>query len=170
MSKDKVAPLGLWGLFLVVTVAAGAWLALAAPTHTQRERPRSADAIDTSAEINDGELLRLAEDQEAVHAGARLFSRYCSRCHGSVGEGSVGPNLTDDFWIGGSTPIDIYWTIHDGRMARGMPAAGALGAAACKKVAAYVLAVRGRNLPGRSPQGKPTAGTQPVPATRVAGR
>jgi hypothetical protein len=156
--KDRSSP-GLWVLFVGVAISAGAWLALGAPVaHRRQPVDRAADAMHTGGEISDGALLRLVEDQETVRAGARLFSRYCSRCHGSVGEGGIGPNLTDDFWIGGDSPVDIYWTIHDGRMALGMPAAGAvLGPVACRQVAAYVLAVRGRNLPGRPPQGRRVA-------------
>lgn len=176
MDGHKQPRAALGGFYLVIlALAGGAWFALDALSSGDQPRRHPAEvtaSADTGAEVSDDELLRLAEDRQTVRAGAQLFSLHCSRCHGSVGEGSIGPNLTDDYWIGGSAPVDIYQTIHDGRLTSGMPAAGPqLGARACKLVAAYVLAVRGRNLPGRPPQGRRAAAeaASALPA-RVAGR
>ncbi len=156
------------GFVLVIGLCFVGWFALDALSPTEQPRRRLAEtSVD---ELSDDELLRMAGDHQAVRAGARLFSQHCARCHGSMGEGSLGPNLTDDYWIGGSAPVDIYQTIHDGRLTSGMPAAGSLiGERACKLVTAYVLAVRGRNLPGRPPQGR-RAALDAAPATRVAER
>jgi cytochrome c oxidase cbb3-type subunit 3 len=42
-----------------------------------------------------------------------------------------------------------------GRDGKGMPSWGlTLGTAACKQLAAYVLTVRGTNVPGKPPQGE----------------
>jgi len=160
------------GFALVIALCFAAWFALDALSPAEQPRRRSADSTaDTGAAITDDDLLQLAEDHKSVRVGARLFGQYCARCHGSVGEGSIGPNLTDDYWIGGSAPVDIYRTIHDGRMTSGMPAAGTLGERACQQLAAYVLAVRGRNLPGRPPQGRRAAlDAAPAVPTEVAER
>jgi cbb3-type cytochrome c oxidase subunit III len=174
MDGQKQPRAALGGFYLVViALAAGGWLAIDALSSRERPRESSTEATaPADSEVSDQELLGLAQDHQTVRAGARLFSLYCARCHGSVGEGSIGPNLTDDFWIGGSAPVDIYQTIHDGRVTSGMPAAGpALGARACKQVAAYVLAVRGRNVPGRPPQGRRATAAAPLDLpTRVAER
>jgi len=55
--------------------------------------------------------------------GKRLFSAFnCSGCHANGG-GGIGPALTDDKWIYGSEPEQIYSTIVEGRP-NGMPAFG----------------------------------------------
>jgi cytochrome c oxidase cbb3-type subunit 3 len=53
--------------------------------------------------------------------GERLFGWYnCSGCHGRGGGGGMGPALSDDRWLYGSTPDDIFKTIMEGRP-NGMP-------------------------------------------------
>ncbi len=56
----------------------------------------------------------------AVSEGKRLFDQMnCSGCH-SHGGGGIGPPLTDDEWIYGSDPQNIFSTIVEGRP-NGMP-------------------------------------------------
>jgi cytochrome c oxidase cbb3-type subunit 3 len=52
--------------------------------------------------------------------GQQLFSTACSPCHLADGGGSVGPNLTDDYWIHGNTIQDIFKTIKYGYPEKGM--------------------------------------------------
>jgi cytochrome c oxidase cbb3-type subunit 3 len=112
-------------------------------------------ALDTGEEVTEAALTALAADPLAIKAGEQVFSRNCVECHGASGEGKIGPNLTDDYWIGGGAPLDIYQTILHGREARGMPNWRIkLGPGACKQAAAYVLGLRGKNLPGKPPQGQ----------------
>ena len=55
--------------------------------------------------------------------GKRLFAAFnCSGCHLNGG-GGIGPALTDDKWIYGAEPEQIYSTIVEGRP-NGMPAFG----------------------------------------------
>src|SRR2546423_12441408 len=57
----------------------------------------------------------------AVSEGKTLFDQMnCSGCH-SHGGGGIGPPLTDDEWIYGSDPQNIFSTITEGRP-NGMPA------------------------------------------------
>ena len=51
----------------------------------------------------------------AVAEGKRLFDQMnCSGCH-SHGGGGIGPPLSDDQWIYGSDPQNIFSTIVEGR-------------------------------------------------------
>lgn len=64
----------------------------------------------------------LAADADAVRVGSRLYSAYCTGCHGSDAAGNTGfPNLRDDYWQWGSTGDDIKHSILEGRTAA-MPA------------------------------------------------
>ncbi len=148
----------LWAAWLTVAVAAATWLWSEAfhlaPGPLERYLADRAAALDTGEPVTDEALVALAGDKLAIQAGGDLFARNCVKCHGARGEGNIGPNLTDAFWIGGSAPLDIYQTIILGRDGKGMPSWGLqLGTGACKQIAAYALTIRDTNLPGKPPQG-----------------
>ena len=79
----------------------------------------------------------------AVAEGKRLFDQMnCSGCH-SHGGGGIGPALTDDDWIYGSDPQNIFSTIIEGRP-NGMPAfRGRIPNAQVWELVAYVRALGG---------------------------
>jgi len=79
----------------------------------------------------------------AVSEGKQLFDQMnCSGCH-SHGGGGIGPPLTDDEWIYGSEPQNIFATIVEGRP-NGMPAfRGKLANYQVWELAAYVRALGG---------------------------
>lgn len=84
-------------------------------------------------------IADVAKDEQALKMGGRLFSTYCSICHGSDAKGAVGfPNLSDSNWRWGGEPDTIKTTILHGRMAI-MPAWGSIiGDDGVKNVSAYV--------------------------------
>ena len=43
----------------------------------------------------------LSTDKTTLDKGKELFTKNCVACHGPDGQGGIGPNLTDDFWIHG---------------------------------------------------------------------
>ena len=62
------------------------------------------------------DLETLAGNPEALEVGRRLFSNYCSTCHGSDARGARGfPNLRDNDWLYGGDPETIKTTILKGR-------------------------------------------------------
>jgi cytochrome c oxidase cbb3-type subunit 3 len=68
------------------------------------------------------DLVSVSENPEAITIGKRLFSAYCTQCHGSDAGGARGyPNLRDDDWLHGNKPIDIKKAILEGRTGN-MPA------------------------------------------------
>lgn len=67
-----------------------------------------------------------AGDAVARSEGGRLFrAMNCVYCHGSGGEGGMGPSLVDTEWLFGHTSADRFLSVWGGR-ARGMPAYGRL--------------------------------------------
>ncbi len=93
------------------------------------------------------EIKKLAKNDEAMKTGARLFSAYCSVCHGSDARGAKGfPNLRDDEWLWGGSTKQIKESILNGRRAS-MPAwGGALGDKGVEEVSAYVMSLSGRSV------------------------
>ncbi|GAB4092826.1 cytochrome c family protein [Flaviaesturariibacter terrae] len=59
-------------------------------------------------------------DAAGVEAGKAIFQKNCFMCHGAAGEGGVGPNLTDDYWLHGGTINDVFHTIKYGYPDKGM--------------------------------------------------
>ena len=59
-------------------------------------------------------------DAAGIEAGRRLFEANCIACHLKDGGGSVGPNLTDNYWIHKGSLNDIYNTIKIGYPDKGM--------------------------------------------------
>ncbi len=96
-------------------------------------------------------------DSNAIAAGKSTYSANCAPCHGVVGEGTIGPNLTDNFWLHGGTPEKIYLTISNGVVEKGMPAWGAVvGDKKVREMVAYVVSLKGSN----PANGKPAQGTE----------
>jgi len=81
----------------------------------------------------------VAQDDNALKIGGRLFANYCSICHGSDAKGSNGfPNLADNQWRWGGDAETIKTSILHGRVAV-MPAWGqVIGEEGVKNVAAFV--------------------------------
>ncbi|MBL7703610.1 MAG: c-type cytochrome [Ferruginibacter sp.] len=59
-------------------------------------------------------------DAAGITAGKNLFETNCVACHLKDGGGSVGPNLTDDYWLHKGSLNDIYNTIKVGYPDKGM--------------------------------------------------
>ena len=92
-------------------------------------------------------VARLVNERDAMQIGERLFSTYCTTCHGSDARGVRGfPNLRDGDWLYGETPEDIEFTITNGRQGA-MPAWGPLlGESGVFQVAEYVRSLGGRDV------------------------
>lgn len=54
------------------------------------------------------------EEKAALAEGQALYRGLCSGCHGGMGRGGKGPDLTDDRWLHGSKDEDITRVIKNG--------------------------------------------------------
>jgi mono/diheme cytochrome c family protein len=78
------------------------------------------------ARVDPGIANPFAGDAAAIAAGKRHFAAFnCAGCHAPLGGGGMGPPLSDNDWIYGGDPAQIYLTILHGR-AQGMPAFGSM--------------------------------------------
>lgn len=93
---------------------------------------------------------------EAAKVGQKTFKRKCKACHGANGEGGIGPNLTDNYWINGDGSLGaIYKVIDKGVVEKGMAAWGeTLDKKQMFAVLKYVIDFRGTSPEGaKEPQG-----------------
>lgn len=110
--------------------------------------------------VNEELLSSVMADPTAVSAGAEKFATLCASCHGKSGEGLVGPNLTDNFWLhtDGSL-MAIRRVIANGVPEKGMPAwEKMMSAEDLANLVAYLGTLRGTNVPGKEPQGEEVEG------------
>jgi cytochrome c oxidase cbb3-type subunit III len=119
---------------------------------------REAHAAEHPAfEIDEENLIAFLEDDAALEGGQRTYMMYCAACHGAQGQGSIGPNLTDGYFIHGGTLVDVYTVITDGIADRGMPGwENTLTAEERAALTAYLRSIEGSNPPNpRPPEGEP---------------
>ncbi|MEL6925908.1 MAG: cbb3-type cytochrome c oxidase N-terminal domain-containing protein, partial [Bacteroidota bacterium] len=102
---------------------------------------------------NNVEALLGAAD---LDLGKQVYTSFCVACHGTLGEGGVGPNLTDDYWLHGGDIKAVFKTIKYGVPEKGMiPWQDQMPAADMHRVASYIMTLVGTTPPnGKAPQGK----------------
>jgi cytochrome c oxidase cbb3-type subunit 3 len=69
--------------------------------------------------VDETNVKYLSADTDLA-AGKQIFTQACAACHLADGGGSVGPNLTDDYWLHGGDIKDIFKTIKYGVVEKGM--------------------------------------------------
>jgi cytochrome c oxidase cbb3-type subunit 3 len=141
---------GYWFVYEVTKAAPSPLAAFQAETAAAEKRRAEAGPV------TDETLAVLAKDPATVASGKQVFVSTCAPCHGAQGQGIIGPNLTDKFWLHGGKPVEIHKSITNGYPEKGMrPWGQMLGATRVRAVAAFVLSIKGQNLAGRPPQGQP---------------
>ncbi len=73
-----------------------------------------------SANNVDESSVTLLTDGASVGEGKDLFIKNCVACHLADGGGSVGPNLTDEYWLHGGSIQNVFKTIKYGWQDKGM--------------------------------------------------
>lgn len=119
----------------------------------QAEQQRAEEAAGVKTEED---YLALVTNKEAIERGKAEFMMKCMPCHGDKGQGLIGPNLTDEYWIHGDGTISAILTVmNDGVLDKGMPSwKGQIQPELMEEVAAYVYSIYGTNPPGaKEPQG-----------------
>jgi cytochrome c oxidase cbb3-type subunit 3 len=117
---------------------------------------------------SDETIVAVARDAGVMAKAKEAFVARCAVCHGPQGQGLIGPNLTDEYWLHGGRPTDIFRIISDGEVEKGMvPWKGVLAPQEIRALAAYIGTLRGSNPPNpKPPQGDRVAAS----GTGAAGR
>lgn len=108
---------------------------------------RQAELIKSGAFINE-ETVTLLTDTPSIQSGIEVYKTNCVACHGSAGEGIVGPNLTDKNWVHGGGIRNIFKVIKYGVPAKGMIAwQSQLSPKQIQDVSSYIITLEGTNPP-----------------------
>ncbi|MEZ4776561.1 MAG: cbb3-type cytochrome c oxidase N-terminal domain-containing protein [Bacteroidia bacterium] len=99
--------------------------------------------------------VAVLEDAVSQENGKKIYMTNCIACHGAQGQGGVGPNLTDQYWIHGGGISNIFKTIKYGVPEKGMISwQDQLKPKEMQEVASFILTFQGTNPPdGKAPQG-----------------
>jgi cytochrome c oxidase cbb3-type subunit 3 len=108
-----------------------------------------------SGDLIDENSVKLSTDAGVLAAGKATYLQNCVACHGTLGEGTIGPNLTDDSWIHGGTVNAIFKTLKYGVPEKGMIAwEKILTPKQTSDLSNYILSLQGTNPPNpKEPQG-----------------
>jgi len=88
--------------------------------------------------------------QTDLASGQDTYKKICSVCHGQNGEGLIGPNFTDEYWIHGDSVNNaisiknLYQVVIDGVIEKGMiPYKDQLSPVQIQQVLSYILTLQG---------------------------
>lgn len=112
--------------------------------------------LENSGTNIDENTVELDLSPAMVAAGQEIYLQNCGACHGNQGEGMIGPNFTDEYWIHGGDIKDIFRIIKYGVPDKGMvPWESNLTPVQIAQVANFIVSLDGTNPPNaKEPQGE----------------
>lgn len=152
----------LWGVIYLVNVhVIKIWPDTVNEYHQEMSQAKlDVDAyLATQTNTVDEKTVTFTDDPAVIGSGRELFTTYCVACHGPDGSGSetsVGPNLTDAYWLHGGGIKNVFKTIKFGVPEKGMIAWKAqLQPAEIRALASYILTLEGSgSATQKAPQGE----------------
>ncbi len=164
---DNPVPVWFNGLFYATLVFAVVYLAvyhvfgwgLTQEQEYEREMAQAEAArieyLSQAANLVDENNVEVDLSPTVVSAGQAIYAANCAVCHGQSGEGGIGPNITDEFWIHGGEINDIFRIVKYGVLDKGMvPWEQMLTPAQIAEVSNYIITLRGTNPPNaKDPEG-----------------
>ncbi len=109
----------------------------------------------TSANKVDESTVSFLSETKDLDAGKEAYIAACAACHGRAGEGGVGPNLTDAYWMHGGSIQDVFKSIKYGWPEKGMKSwKEDLSPMQIAQVTSFILSLKNSNpTNSKGPQG-----------------
>ena len=161
---NKLPPWWLYGFYATI-IFAGIYLwryhvAETGLTQTQEYElamkhadEMKAEYLKKSANLVDENTVKMLASPADLAIGKGIFESTCSPCHGKAGEGIVGPNLTDDYWLNGGNIKDVFKTIKYGVPEKGMRSwKDDFSPVQLAQIASYIKSIHGTNPPNPKEQ------------------
>lgn len=110
----------------------------------------------TAADLVDENNVVLLTEAVDLEKGKSKFGELCAACHGDAGQGGIGPNLTDQYWLHGGDIKSVFTTIKYGVPDKGMISwKDEVKPSEMQALASYILSLQGTNPDGaKEPQGE----------------
>ncbi|MBT8327264.1 MAG: c-type cytochrome [Bacteroidia bacterium] len=111
------------------------------------EEDKTSSLTEEGASVDENTVVALTSAED-IASGKKIYIQNCKVCHADGGAGSVGPNLTDEFWKHGGGAKNIFKTIKYGVVEKGMTAwQDNLTPKMMQEVTSYILSLEGTNPP-----------------------
>jgi len=151
----------VWGVVYLIVYHVTESLPLSAQEYenqiAQAEEAKQKLLASRPVAIIDESTLEYTADAALIASGKKVFiTNNCQSCHRVDGGGNaIGPNLTDQYWIHGGTIKQIFTTVKNGVVEKGMPAWGkVMSPTDVRDVVFYVMSLQGTNPANpKAPQG-----------------
>lgn len=156
---NRLPPWWVYG-FYVSIIFAGIYLWRYHVSHTapssgeeysiamQKAEEQKALYLKRTASNVDENTVKLLTGAADITNGQKVFMQNCAACHGKTGEGTVGPNLTDDYWLHGGSLKDIFKSVKYGWPEKGMRSwKEDLSPVQVAQVTSYIKSLHGTNPP-----------------------
>ncbi len=174
---NSLPPWWKYGFYLSIVIAAIYLYVYHSPGSDWSSAKEYREAM-AEAEVEKAEYLKIAGDQvdetsvelladaASISNGQAIYTANCVACHGVEGQGGVGPNFADEYWIHGGDIKDLFRTIKYGVPEKGMISwQSQLGPRKMQEVASYILTFQGTTPPNpKEPQGELYVPKEEVPA------
>ena len=149
----------IWGVVYLVNVHILGVMPLQADEYEQEMAQAKEDVAAYLAQFSnlvDESNVTVATDEASLASGESIYKQFCVACHGANGEGGVGPNMTDAYWIHGGGIKNVFKTIKYGVPQKGMISwQSQLKPSEMQAVASYILTLQGTDPPNqKEPQGE----------------
>jgi cytochrome c oxidase cbb3-type subunit III len=122
------------------------------------EHTRKLRALQPVQEIDENSLTFSPDSTGFIDNGKKVFGdNNCGSCHRADGGGNtIGPNLTDEYWLHGGHVKNVFSSVRNGVVEKGMPAWGkALSPQQVRDVTFYIMSLQGSKPENaKAPQGE----------------
>lgn len=100
--------------------------------------------------------VELLLDPTELAFGKEAYNQNCVACHGSEGQGGVGPNFTDRYWIHGGDVKEVFKVIKYGVQEKGMISwQHMFTPKQMQQLSSYIISLEGTTPPNpKEPQGE----------------
>jgi cytochrome c oxidase cbb3-type subunit III len=161
---NSLPPWWKWGFYISAVLSVGYFIYYTYGSGMSPEQEYAAEMQQAAIEVEayrkaandnvDEKTVTLA-DAAGIAKGKEIFMKNCFMCHGQAGEGGVGPNLTDEYWLHGGSINDVFKTIKYGYPDKGMQSWEKMfSPGEIRNIASFVKSLKGTEpANGKAPQG-----------------
>lgn len=149
----------LWGIFYIIyfhVIDSGKLQAAEYAEEVSIAEVERVARMKASADNVTEDNVTILADASLIANGKETYTKFCAACHLASGGGTVGPNLTDEYWLHGGGIKNIFKVITNGVPSKGMIAWKAqLSPKKIQEVASYILTLQGtKPADAKEPQGE----------------
>ncbi len=126
--------------------------------NSRRSEEQMMASLESDLSNPESQIMKLAnsKDPAILKKGKNYFSISCAVCHRENANGSIGPNLTDDYWLHDNSIKALFLTIFNGVPDHAMPAwKHSIDKERIATIIAFIRSLKGSNPPNpKEPQGE----------------